>query len=230
VTPPDEPAPLTPDQQALVTKHSGIVTQTAAGFAAKYSRYIGEDELRAYGRMGLVRAAQNYDETRGEFEAHAIARVRWAIWDGIREEIPHLRALAAAGKAACELLDAPGPRENIMQDNAEVYRERADACEAGVVGTMLAGYSYAGARMGEDWLVARAMLRRIVSAVTDAMSYLSDRERALLGLHYGEELTLVDAAARLGIPYSTAKKTHRATIERLAKYVRQAGIPEARPG
>ena len=224
-TPVPPTPPLTLPQQALVTKHAAIAERAAAGFASRFGRLIEEGDLRGFAHVGLVDAARRYDpKLEVPFDIFATAKTRWAIWSGIRRELPQLRFLAAAARAACEYLERAPDEDDPFNDTDEMQRQRVDDCQDGVMTAMLVGYA-GQARRDPAELAARAQLLR---GLQGAIDQLTPRQREVLRMHYDEDLPLAEVAVQLSVHYATAKRDHREAIDELAKRLRAAGLIEAK--
>jgi len=69
----------------LIEEHLPLVNHVVLQVAAHFPRYVDRQELARAGALGLVEAAQRYDESRGvPFERFAARRIRGAILDSVR--------------------------------------------------------------------------------------------------------------------------------------------------
>jgi RNA polymerase sporulation-specific sigma factor len=76
--------PLTPEQRALVEANVGCVGWFL-GQRNSVVQTIGYDDAFQIGCLGLMKAARNYDPTRGKFSTLAMIEIRNAIMHSIRE-------------------------------------------------------------------------------------------------------------------------------------------------
>src|SRR6478672_10023362 len=70
---------------ALIEQHLPLVRHVVFQVAVHFPRHVDREELARAGALGLVEAAQRYDEARGvPFERFAAQRIRGAILDAVR--------------------------------------------------------------------------------------------------------------------------------------------------
>ena len=70
---------------ALIEEHLPLVNHVVFQVAVHFPRHVDRDELARAGALGLVEAAQRYDESRGvPFNRFAAQRIRGAIIDAVR--------------------------------------------------------------------------------------------------------------------------------------------------
>jgi RNA polymerase sigma factor for flagellar operon FliA len=186
------------------------------------------DDLRSFGREGLLRAAQTFDETRGvPFRRWANLRVRGAMIDGVRQW-GHLPRRVYRDLRAAE--DADHVLEEFDQSdsaNPAVSAEAADArltqFLAGMATAMAVGMVVSSAEeVGDDRerydtpeeIVGNAELLERIRAV---VATLPDKERVLIERHYFADMTLDDAAASIGLSKSWGSRLHARAIETIAR-------------
>jgi RNA polymerase sigma factor FliA len=206
--------------------------------ARQLARRIGQspltlDDLRSFGREGLLSAARSFDESRGvPFRRWANVRVRGAMIDGVRQwgDLPRrvyreLRALEAADRML-EGYDeeaAADPPTTPETADARLTSYLAGIATAIAVGSMTAEsreessvgqaqHETPEALVGELELVTK--LRAIVAG-------LPDRERVLVERHYFAGQTLDAAAASLGLSKSWGSRLHARAIESIARELRK---------
>lgn len=212
-----------------------IARQIGRGSRASNCGPTTLDDLRSFGREGLLVAARTFDAARGvPFRRWANLRIRGAIIDGVRRwgTLPRrvyrdLRALAA-GDTLQEIYD---------EEDAASRAATAEAADARLT-TYLAGLATAMA-MGmlaapppradgeaasldatpED-LVANAQLMDRIKAI---VSRLPQAERALIERHYFADQTLDQAAASLGLSKSWGSRLHARAIDTIARELRRQG-------
>ena len=100
---------MTPaEREALVLEHLPLARHVARSFAS--CRAVPFDDLESYAKLGLIRAAERWDETRGlKFGTFAGAVIRFAVIDGIRSETRGPEFWTARGR---ETDDSDGPENN----------------------------------------------------------------------------------------------------------------------
>ncbi|HEX6277441.1 MAG TPA: sigma-70 family RNA polymerase sigma factor [Polyangiaceae bacterium] len=208
--------------------------------AKKILRELGPaldlDELRSFGREGLLDAARRFDAARGvPFRGYASFRVRGAILDGIRASarLPRrtherLRALGAA------TLVSEGAAEDSFQPPAPgatpADAERALADHLAAMATAMAvgllsktGFGDEGDRVpvapqeSPEEALGNAELMAVVTKAIDA---LPENEAALVRRHYLEGERFDQVAKALGLSKSWASRLHTRAIRRLTEALR----------
>ena len=208
--------------------------------AKQVGREVGSsvelDELRSFGREGLLDAARRFDASRGvPFRAYANYRVRGAIFDGVRklsrlprrvhERLSGLAAASAVSEGALEDLNAPlAPGSTAAHADAALAEHLAALATAMAVGLVAStAVNDEGERVSlssaedPEGAYARAELLSVVRA---AISELPHEEAELVRRHYleGERFDLV--AKDLGLSKSWASRLHTRAMGRLTKRLR----------
>jgi RNA polymerase sigma factor for flagellar operon FliA len=204
--------------------------------ARQIARTIGStsvtlDDLRSFGREGLLRASRSFDPERGvPFRRWANLRIKGALYDGIRQwgGLPRrvyrqLRALEAADEVqtAYEEDDASSPPSTPEAADAKLTSYLAGIATAMAVGGATARPPERAVVEGTpEELFGRAelidFLRRVVAT-------LPEKERTLLERHYFGGETLEEAAASLGLSKSWGSRLHARAIEALTDALRSRG-------
>jgi RNA polymerase sigma factor for flagellar operon FliA len=186
------------------------------------------DDLRSFGREGLLQAARSFDVSRGvPFRRWANMRIRGAMIDGVRQwgHLPRrvyheLRAMAAADhvQEAFDQENAGTPAATPEAADRRLTSYLAGIATAMAVGSMVAHEDLADGRdpSPED-LAAKAELVEQVKAI---VLRLPDAERTLIERHYFGDETLDQAAASLGLSKSWGSRLHARAIERIARELR----------
>lgn len=189
------------------------------------------DDLRSFGRDGLLSAARTFDESRGvPFRRWANLRIRGSMIDGVRQwgRLPRrlyreLRALEAGDEllATYDEEDAARPATTPEEADARLTSYLAGIGTAIGIGTM-APQEDADLTEGPDAtpedLVGGAELSARLRAI---VAELPDRERALIERHYFGDETLEAAAASLGLSKSWGSRLHARAIESIARAFRK---------
>jgi len=192
------------------------------------------DDLRSFGREGLLDAARKFDTERGvPFRAYANFRVRGAIIDGIRstaqlsrrvyERLNYLSAALKVSEGAAEDAFGPGSASRGQADQAlgDHLAAMAAAMTVGLIAPVAVGDE--GERVqvstteGPEDAVARAELLAIVERAIDD---LPQEEAALVRRHYLEGERFDHVAETLGLSKSWASRLHTRAMQRLAKRLR----------
>lgn len=194
------------------------------------------DDLRSFGREGLLEAARRFEPERGvPFKAYANFRVRGAVIDGVRAtgRLPRrvharLHALQAAnlysaGKAEDAQLE-PAPGSALAQAHqalADHLAAMATAMATGLLSETVRGEEGELTSVAPDESPEEALSKaQLLQLVTQAIGELPDQEATLVRRHYlgGERFDHV--AEELGLSKSWASRLHSRAMERLTKRLR----------
>lgn len=194
------------------------------------------DDLRSFGREGLLDAARKFDSGRGvPFRAYANFRVRGAIIDGVRamSQLPR-RAYERVSGLSAALRASEGAADDTFAASAGSARPQADQAlseHLAAMATALALGLIAPTGVGEggeqvqvatadspEEAVARAQL---FAAVKEAIAALPEDESTLVRRHYLEGERFDHVAVSLGLSKSWASRLHTRALSRLAKRFRE---------
>jgi len=193
------------------------------------------DDLRSFGREGLLDAARKFDSERGvPFRAYANFRVRGAIIDGIRSsaQLPR-RAYERLNGLSAALRVSEGSADDAFAAPENPSKAQADQALGDHLAAMAAAITVgliAPAALGEEGehiqvstadspeeTVARAQL---LSVVQSAIAELPADEEQLVRRHYLEGERFDHVAQSLGLSKSWASRLHTRAMQRLAKRLR----------
>jgi RNA polymerase sigma factor for flagellar operon FliA len=189
------------------------------------------DDLRSFGREGLLQASRSFDASRGvPFRRWANMRIRGAMIDGVRQwgALPRrvyreLRAIAAADRVQ-ETYDeetAASPPTTPEAADARLTSHLAGLATAMALGGAVSttdGPEPADDRATPEEQVARAQLVARVKAI---VATLPTAERTLVERHYFGDETLDQAAASLGLSKSWGSRLHARAIDAIARELRK---------
>ncbi len=230
----------TPESLERFAGHLDLVELNARQIARRLgSSSVTLDDLRSFGREGLLTASRTFDPSRGvPFRRWANLRVRGAIIDGVRRwgSLPRrvyreLRALAAADAVheTYDEEDAAKPADGAESADSRLTQYLAGLATAIAVGTVAAEPAHAGGESPsrlpspED----AAMDSEIAAQLRSAVLALPDAERALIERYYYAEDTLDQAAASLGLSKSWGSRLHARAIERIARELKRRHVTGA---
>lgn len=196
------------------------------------------DELRSFGREGLLDAARRFDASRGvPFRGYANFRVRGAIIDGVRsmarlprrthERLSGLQAALRTSEGAFEDVSVPpAPGTSAAQAEqalADHLSAMATAMAVGLIATPVHGEEGEQAAASNldspEQAVSNAELRELVRRAIDE---LPEDEAILVRRHYLEGERFDHVAKDLGLSKSWASRLHTRAIVRLTKRLRGA--------
>ena len=195
--------------------------------ARRMSPVVTVDDLRSFGREGLLHAARTYDPARGvPFRRWANLRVRGAMIDGVRQwgTLPRqayreLKALEA-GDALLEQYDeddAARPAQSPDDADSRLSAFLAGMATAIAVGSMMG--TDTSDVTPEDLLGNAEMLERVRSVVAQ----LPEQERHMVERHYFNGERLDEAAAALGLSKSWGSRLHARAIELITQSLQRSG-------
>ena len=169
--------PCTRDQR--IVEHLPLVKRLARMVAARVPSRVSIDDLVSAGMLGLVLAADRFDGVRGvPFETFARWRINGALLDFLRGEDPLTREARRRVRES----------QRSGADGGEPQFVDVDALADRLTNDQPAGLEAADA-------ITRIRLRSVVSR-------LPEGDRKLLALYYGEEQTLREVGAILGVTES----------------------------
>ena len=192
------------------------------------------DDLRSFGREGLLDAARKFDSQRGvPFRAYANFRVRGSIIDGVRsmaqlsrrtyERLNGLSASLKTSEGAADDTFASGASSRAQADQAwgDHWAAMAAAMAVGLIAPTSIGeegerVQVSTADSPED-AVARAQLLILVQ---EAITGLPEDEATLVRRHYLEGERFDHVAESLGLSKSWASRLHTRAMQKLSKRLR----------
>jgi len=212
-----------------------LVEIVAKQVARSMGAAVELDDLRSFGREGLLDAARKFDTERGvPFRAYANFRVRGSIIDGIRSlaQLPR-RAHERLNGLSAALRVSEGEADDALTASGNTPRAQADQALGDHLAAMAAAMAVgliAPTGVGEDGehvqlssaespeeAVARAEL---LAAVHRAIAELPAEEAVLVRRHYVEGERFDQVAQELGLSKSWASRLHTRAMQRLAKRFR----------
>jgi RNA polymerase sigma factor (sigma-70 family) len=212
------------------------VDKSARGLARRLGprdTSVSLDELRAFGRDGLLDAARAFDEGREvAFEKWASVAIRNAMVDGLRGSgaIPAgaRRRLLRAGalEPASEEAAANGAPKSESASRFDTSDEPLQADPSAGGPTSGDGHLVGGVALSPEEMLANAQQAALVRKL---VAKLPKDERALIERTYFRGQTLEQAAAALGHSRSWATRTHARVIATMEQALRQRD-GKRRPG
>jgi RNA polymerase sigma factor FliA len=217
-----------PEMLARVHEGLGLIEMIAPAIARRVGPgSVTVDDLRAFGRDGLLDAARAFDERRGvPFDQWASLRIRNAMIDGVRRwgAIPlrarrRLRGLGEV-EAAPGAPGEPGlPNDRGTNDSSEGSRRAALAAGLGDMAVGLADADgLPGLGLTPEDVLEKA---QVASVLRGIIAELPDRERGLIEQTYFHGRTLDQAAHSMGITRSWASRLHARAIETMERELRK---------
>lgn len=173
---------------SLIERYLPLAREVARHAHVGWSAVADGDDLASAAFLGLIDAVDRFQPDRGvPFEAYARLRIRGAIID-------ELRRLDERGRSA----ETDRPRavslDGLVEDEWQAFLAHADDAI--------------------DDAFEREDLR---GRVERALDMLPPRQREVLARYYGDELTLREAGARMGVSEARACQLHGRAIDNLRR-------------
>ncbi len=189
------------------------------------------DDLIGEGSLGVIRAVDSFDASRGASLEHYAARiVSGAMLNGLRKLDPVServrREVREADRERYALASATGamPTQQQMEQRRPALR-RATTHAYRYTPLSLDGPLPAGERLSGDWNAdpgAIAAARSECEAVRAALHRLSPRQQHVLALHYFRGKSLHQIGRALAISPQRVSQLHLAAIKNLRKVLHGA--------
>jgi RNA polymerase sigma factor FliA len=211
----------TPEMLARFQEALPLVEVHAHSVARRVGPGCTLDDLRGFGREGLLDAARSFNDSRGvPFDRWASLRVRNSMIDGVR------RWGAMPWRARQRLQESP---QNVAaEDAAEGRSDGRNATDGSHAPRWVALEEHDamgslaervdGFGLTPEDVVARTELASLVRAI---VSKLPTLERALVERSYFSGQTLAQAAASIGVSRSWAHRVHSRAMETMERELRK---------
>lgn len=208
--------------ERLVTQYLPYATSISTKVVKSLSSNIDFDEVVCNARLGLLEAAQRFDENMGvDFKTFAYYRIRGAIFDGLRRTGWLPRSLYSKIKfeqAASEYLECKfGP-------DHELYEQSEMAGVADTINSLASVYVMSMDNIDElevedveakRSIEFRAEFQKIKEKVCDAVESLPDKERKLVKMYYFQNKTLEEIGEQMRLSKSWTSRLHARSLELL---------------
>lgn len=225
-------------QRQLIEEHLPLVNHIVFQVAIHFPRHVDRDELARAGALGLVEAAQRYEEGRGvPFDRFAAQRIRGAIIDAVRSadwaprSVRNLarRLDAVEQRLASELGRVPEVTEvaeALGMTRAELYRLQDRLFRSVVLAFDHVVNDESEEEMTlVDVLEDRTVIepsrelenRELHSYLRDAVTHLPERQRMVIVGYFLEERTSQDLAALLDVSESRVSQIRTEALEALRR-------------
>ena len=221
----------------MVKSCQGMVRTIAWNVHQKVPRQVDLDDLIAYGQVGLLEAAREFDDTRGaKFSTYAYHRIRGAILDGLSTMSWFSRRDYHRNKyerMADDVLNVDGEdigdeSESDGRQDAQWFGDMSTTLAVVYLTTLATGEADSRAMTVEDVhadspdaaIVADESRGKLLAAIRS----LPDQARELICAAYFEGVTLKEAGERLGISKAWASRLHAKTLRQLAEALRAQDV------
>ena len=221
--------------EQLVHSHLALARRIAHRYAG---RGVDTDDLCQVAALGLIKAAQRFDPTRGDpFVAYAIPTITGELRRHFRDHgwwirpprpVQELRPALAQTEDQLHQLLSRTPTDAEVATDAGVAV--AAVKEARVIATCfrpgsidapvgIGGQSYASGLDGHDRQVAQADARMAVDAL---LRELSQADREILRLRFAEDWTQARIAEHLGVSQMQMSRRIKGILDRLRSRLEDA--------
>jgi RNA polymerase sigma factor for flagellar operon FliA len=227
------------DRKAAIDQYGPMVRRVAAQLIAKLPANVELDDLVQAGMIGLFDALSRYQADQGaQFETFAMQRVRGAMLDELRgsDWLPrsvrrNQRAIEAAIRRVEQRLGR-APSESEVAAEMGIPLESYHQVLAEARGSQLVYLDEMGDEDAEEGFLERHriaeaaepghMLRddRFRAALIQAIEDLPEREKAVMGMYYEQEMNLKEIGAVLGVTESRVSQLHSQAVARLRTKLR----------
>ena len=212
-----------PNRDRLIRDHADAARRIALRMARRCPDWIAREDIVSAGMLGLIEAADRYDDTRAEpFLAFAEHRIRGAVLDELRrgDIMPRrVRQLARKISAAIRELEKDGstPSDQRISEALGVTLEQYRAGLSELVHVEVGPIDGEAQRLASSSPApdVEAGHRLTLARVREALSHLEQRDVTILGLHYVEDLTYQEIADTLRITPSRVCQLLWRAVERL---------------
>lgn len=225
------------DTRNLIIEHYRIlVEKMASKMFGVVGRSIPQEDLVAYGYMGLIDAVERFDPTKtAEFDGYAYIRIRGSMIDELRSQdwVPRsVKVLARRVETATDELYEQLMRVPTRAEIAAHLKMTLDEYEAVLVQITGNRILSLDAPIGEDdgatfidLIVEDAPQEEMLDdspALDEFLPKLDDRERIIMMLTYVEGLSFLDVANLLGFGESRVSQIHSQAIQTLKQIVKES--------
>jgi RNA polymerase sigma factor FliA len=219
----------------LILAYAPIVKYVAGQMASRMPAHVELPDLISYGMSGLIQAVERFDPERGiKFESYAGTRIRGSIFDGLRslDWVPRsVRGEAreiekATVELSTNLHRMPTDVELAAQMSMEP--EELDASLQRVGESRMVALDQPWDIKGSDGFettlletlpdrdavdpAASADAAELRERIADAILHLPERERAVLGLRYHQDMRFAEIGEIMGVTESRISQLHAKAV------------------
>ena len=210
-------------KEELVEKYTPLVRSIAAQLKSRLAVNLEFDDLMSCGKLGLLEAAERFDYKLGvSFKTFAYYRIRGAMYDGLRkmevitrrkdprikfEEAANQLIGSEAGRTSTEA------RKPTLKDEIEEVK--------GIISSLVPIYFLTTDALDQiketeqSNVEEQAVFAQEKGMLREALKKLSKNERMLIDYYYYQDMTLEEAASKLGLSKSWASRLHAKALTKL---------------
>lgn len=219
-----------PARDEVIREYYPLV-RSIARRVARVATGADAGDLAGDGALGLIRAVDTFDPSRGTtLETYARRLILGAMLNGLRRLDPVServrRTLRRAEERRYALAQERGtlPTFNELERDDEAVRRARIAAFRQVAlsldAPMAGGHDPLVDRSSEPSVRATERAKR--AALLEAVALLPERQRRIVALHYGSELSLHAIGSRLRVSPQRVSQLHLGALERLRVAMPQA--------
>jgi len=209
----------------LIQHYAFLVKVTVGRLVATLPGGLERDDLISAGVVGLIKAVDQYDLTRDvKFETYAIALIRGAVLEMLREEdwVPRSirEKLRALDRTTTSLESELGrsPNEHEIAERMGVPAQQVSEL---IVRTSRTTVHSEGTNTDRE--IQGRELRRLLVQATDR---LPEREKLVVALYYHRGLTFREIGKVLGVSEPRAHHLHTQAMTRMRSHMIHQGISQ----
>jgi len=225
-------------RETLILEYAGLVKYVAGRLAISLPPNVQQDDLISYGIFGLIDAIEKFEPERNiKFETYAIARIRGAIWDGLRSmdwvpysvrqkakeleqtyaKLEHQFGRAATDEEICDALSITKQQfaQLLMETSFSSFLSLDEIWKFDKDGGNSVRVIETIQDENADDPVSMVMFEEQKRVLTDAIDKLPEREKIVIALYYYEGLTLKEIGKVLEVSESRVSQLHTKAILRL---------------
>ena len=184
---------------ALIERYSDLAIGIARCMRIPQASLADRDDVSSAAMIGLIGAVDRFDPRRGvPFEAYAALRIRGAVVDELRR----------------------------VDERGRADRRSEETAVAVSLDVLLEMGTHQGPAV-DDGFTERFEQEDLRTRVQDALGRLPARQREVIKRYYGDELTLRETGAKMGVSEARACQLHGRAIQSLRRdlHVRTAAAP-----
>lgn len=231
----------------LVLHYASLVRYVAVKVGASLPPMVDRDDLISYGTFGLMDAIEKFDLDKGvKFETYAMARIRGAIYDEIRNLDWVPRSIRSKGRdlerARAEVegaLGRPAANEELAQNlglSMEDYWLLSSQASITKVTTLSDEFG-GDSEFDNNWGVTKVdpnsdpsqlfESEEVADLVGAAVSNMDERSKTILALYYLQEMTLSEIGKIMGVTVSRVCQLQSKALQQLGEALGRGGLATA---
>lgn len=219
--------------QQLIDESQGLVHSIAKRIHLGLPPHIRLDDIISYGQLGLTQAARTFRPGQGStFATFAYYRIRGAIYDGIAK-------MSWTSRSAYQRIKAERMATDVHEDNSTDRKQDATPEQEArwlteTTERLAVVYLTSGLSDGEkgdatledekaeqpEEIVEREETHKLLHQLIDA---LPEPDASLIRMAYFEDLSLAEAAEKLGKSRSWACRLHSRILSQLGRSLNALG-------